>query len=51
MNTETVAPDTEVLDPAPAEVVYAWGYGSDDTGEVSRARGVGRLTNPVIMCW
>jgi hypothetical protein len=30
MDKKTALADTEVLDPAPPEVVYPWGYESDD---------------------
>ena len=30
MDTKTALAETEVLDPAPPEVVYAWGYESND---------------------
>jgi len=42
MTTETVAADTEALDPvAPTEVVYAWASAPDDTEEVAQSRGSG----------
>jgi Protein of unknown function (DUF732) len=42
MNTETVAADTETLEPAPTEVVYAWrDEPDDDTEEVAEGRGSG----------